>query len=98
MDPGAPIMPEYGRNLVAGEQTDFVAVRIFDGQEEAETARSEGVSFLSRRVIACSATIRQVTAEAMPSHGKPVRMKTILLVDDDQPLRALFGSILRRRG
>src|SRR6185369_17035281 len=33
MNPGAPITPEYGRNLVPGEQTNFVAVRIFDGQQ-----------------------------------------------------------------
>lgn len=59
------------------------------------------IGFLSLWVIACSATIRQVSAannDATASYWKPIGMKTILLVDDDQQLRTLFGSILRGRG
>src|SRR3984957_20722488 len=29
-------------------------------------------------------------------HWRPIRMRTILLVDDDQEVRTLIGSILRR--
>jgi len=33
MNPGATIMPEDRRNLVAGEQTNLVAVYILDGEQ-----------------------------------------------------------------